>query len=277
MSRSSFHSLLNMLNTHDTAAADYKEMFPVCLLILLKFLGSQGNATLYTSIGCYLWIGYGSVSNYIKAAITMVLRLKDKVFFRPDINKREEISKRFNRDYSFVNCIGVVDGTIFPLEYKLLLNGEDYYNRKGRYGIHSLVICDDQARICASTMGWPGSVYDNRVWRRSRFMQNQEVYFNEKQYLLGDSAFHPSNIMVPPFKKPFGTELDKYKSFFNTMLAKPRIKPEHCIGLLKGKFPYLKRIRVLIIRRKDMIQINRILMVASILQNLMLSEDYPDK
>ena len=232
---------------------------------------------LYTSIGCYLGIGYGSVSNYIEAVITAMLRLKDKVLFWPDINKREEISIQFNRDYSFVNYIGVVDGTIFPLEYKPPLNREDYYNWKGGYGIHSLVICDDQEQICASTIVWPGSLHDNRVWRRSRFMQNQEVCFNEKQYLLGDSAFHPLNIMVPAFKKLFGRELDNYKSFFKTMLAKPRIKSKHYIGSLKGRFPYLKRIRVLIRRRKDIIRINRILTVASILHNLMLSEDYPDE
>ena len=48
MSRSSFHSLLNMLNTHDTASADYKEMFPVCLLMLLK-LGSKSSTFLFSS------------------------------------------------------------------------------------------------------------------------------------------------------------------------------------------------------------------------------------
>ena len=115
-----------MLNTHDTATVDYKEMFPVYLLKLLKFLGSQGNAASYTSIKCYLGIGYGSVSNYIEAVITVMVQFKDKVLFWPDINEREEISKGFNRDYSLVNCIHVADGTIFPLEYKPLLNGEDY-------------------------------------------------------------------------------------------------------------------------------------------------------
>ena len=58
------------------------------------------------------------------------------------------------------------------------------------------MICDDQAWIRASTMGWSGSVHDKRVWRRSRFIQNQEVCFNEKQYLLGDSAFQLSNVMI---------------------------------------------------------------------------------
>ena len=42
-----------------------------------------------------------------------------------------------------------------------MMNGEDYYIRKGDYAIKGLVICDDAAaRITWVKMGWPGSVHD---------------------------------------------------------------------------------------------------------------------
>ena len=72
-------------------------------------------------------------------------------------------------------------------------------------------------------MGYAASVHDNRVWRRSKICFDPEEYFSNNQYLIGDSAFCPSNYMVPTFKKPFNADLDEYKMFFNMMLAKPRI------------------------------------------------------
>lgn len=276
MNRECFYSLLNLLQNSGRESEDYKKVEDVHLLTLLRFLGSVGSASSYTHIGCSLGIGYGSVRNYMNRAIDAILRLKNKTIFWPNVDERNEIAGRFNGKYSMINCVGIVDGTIFPLEYKPPLNGEDYYNRKGGYGLHSLVFCDDMARIREITLGWPGSVHDNRVWRRSRIFLNQEQFFNSRQYLIGDSAFHPSKVMVPSFKKPFGCDLDDYKMFFNTMIAKPRIRSEHCIGLLKGRFPYLKRIRILIRHRKDMIRINRIITTAAVLHNLMLDEDYPE-
>lgn len=64
------------------------------------------------------------------------------------------------------------------------------------------------------------------------------------------------------------------RSHLHPMIAKPRIRSEHCIGLLKGRFPYLKRIRIVIRHRKDMIRINRIIIRAAVLHNLMLNEDF---
>jgi DDE superfamily endonuclease len=68
--------------------------------------------------------------------------------------------------YSFANCIGIVDGTIFPLEFKPTLHGEDYFHGKGRYGVHSLLFCNNNTRIRDMTMGYAASDHDNFVWRR---------------------------------------------------------------------------------------------------------------
>jgi len=52
----------------------------------------------------------------------------------------------------------LIDGTLFPLAFAPMVNGEDYYTRKKDYAIKGLVICDDAARITWVEMGWPGSV-----------------------------------------------------------------------------------------------------------------------
>ncbi|OWZ13052.1 hypothetical protein PHMEG_00013698 [Phytophthora megakarya] len=71
-----------------------------------------------------------------------------------------------------------------------------------------------------------------------------DAHFKHNQYLLGDSAFQVSAIMIPAFKNPPKAQVNPHQKYFNTKLAKARIKSEHCIGLLKMRFPYLREIRV---------------------------------
>ena len=71
-------------------------------------------------------------------------------------------------------------------------------------------------------------------------IQNVGDYFNDNEYLLADSAFSPSAQVVPAFKKLVGGQMDPNCSKFNDLLAMAHVKSEHCIGLLKGRFPWLK-------------------------------------
>ena len=80
-------------------------------------------------------------------------------------------------------------------------DGEDYSTRKGDYTIKWLVIFDDAARITWIEVGWPGSVHDNRVCSNSEIYVGRDKYFNQKEYLPGDSAFSTSAVMIPAFKK----------------------------------------------------------------------------
>jgi len=36
---------------------------------------------------------------------------------------------------------------------------------------------------------WTGNVHDNRVWSNSEIHLVRDKYFDQKEYLLGDSAF----------------------------------------------------------------------------------------
>jgi len=73
--------------------------------------------------------------------------------------------------------------------------------QKGNYAIKALFVCDDKAKITLVEMGWPGSIQDNRVWSNSDVYLSKEKYFSNKEYLLGDSAFSASMVMVRAFKK----------------------------------------------------------------------------
>ena len=182
------------------------------------------------------------------------------------------MSARIQEKYLFPNCVGFIDGTLLPLSSRPLLHGENYLSRKKYYAIVMLVVNDDDARILYYHIGWPGSVHDNRVWRTCKLCTNSESFFSPKEYLLGDSAFTASSVMVPPFKATSGAVLQPNQVAFNTLLAKPRVKAEHCIGILKGRFPLLKGIRMLIGNRLHMERIIAFVRGAVVLHNFLIDE-----
>ena len=94
--------------------------------------------------------------------------------------ERKQISERISKAHGFLHCVGLIDGTLFPLAFAPMLNGEDYFTRKGNYAVKGLIICDDSAKITWVEMGWLGSVHDNRVWL------NNDVYLllATEQWLL---------------------------------------------------------------------------------------------
>ena len=73
-----------------------------------------------------------------------------------------------------------------------------------------LVVCDNQARIRFYTAGWPESVHGNRTWRLSDLSLHAAEFFSDIQYLLGNSAFSSSAVMIPAFKKLWGMECYGY-------------------------------------------------------------------
>jgi hypothetical protein len=170
-----------------------------------------------------------------------LLSMKKEVVYWPDQEERKDMKNRLCTT-GFRHCVGIIDGTLIELEKKPRKYPECYYSRKSSYALNVMVVCDDRKRITYYYAGWPGSAHDNRVWRNSKLFLNRVKYFSNLEYLLGDSAYSSSMIMVQAFKKRMqASTLPVEQMLFNTLLAKVRISSEHCIGILKGRFPCLKK------------------------------------
>jgi len=98
----------------------------------------------------------------------------------------------------------------------------------------------------------------------------RDKYFDQREYLLGDSAFSTSAVMIPAFKKGHNSNLSEEKKYFNIKLAKVCIKSEHCIGILKAQFQSLRGFQWIIRDKADLDAILRVTLCACILHNLLV-------
>ena len=249
------------------------------LLVLLKFLGTEGSGGSNNNLRNVFGIGEGTASLYRDRVVAALLKLKGSVLTWPNEREREEIAKRFEEEFKFRNCVGVMDGTLFPLAFRpLSKDAPDYSGRKHAYSISALIVCDDQRRIRYINAGWPGTAHDNRILRNSNIFQRPLSFFAERQYILGDSAFENTWFVVSAFKKPRGNKLPREQEIFNDAMSKPRVISEHTIGILKGRFPWLRQIRnVITDDPNNMKRILDYILAATILHNLLLDCKIPDE
>lgn len=112
-------------------------------------------------------------------------------------------------------------------------------------------------------LGHTGSVHDSWAFRSTRIFLEHETILGPGEWIWADSAYPVETWCVPPFKKPAHGELTPDQRTFNYHLSKVisilfdsktsktnyspvkiRIRIEHAIGLLKGRFQSLFELRI---------------------------------
>jgi len=93
------------------------------IMVLLKFLG-YGNAAALQKIGHMMGVSKGLVNDYVIRACNAILKHHNQVIKWPNKEEHRNISGRIRKVHGFVNCIGVIDGTLFPLAFSSIVNGE---------------------------------------------------------------------------------------------------------------------------------------------------------
>jgi len=91
---------------------------------IIQFLGGYGNEAAVQKIGLMLGISKGAVNDYVRRACIAVLKHRDQVIKWPSNEERQNISGRIRKTHGFVNCVGLIDGTLFPLAFAPIVNGE---------------------------------------------------------------------------------------------------------------------------------------------------------
>jgi hypothetical protein len=119
---------------------------------------------------------------------------------------------------------------------------------------HNLMIAD-------YSVGHTGSVHDSWAFRSTRTYREHEQVFRPGEWMWADSAYPCETWSVSPFKKPARGSLNADQRTFNYHISKVcirftsslsaecpnlqiRIRVEHAIGLLKGRFQSLFQLRI---------------------------------
>lgn len=243
MSRKNFGHLLDLIKFYPVfdrgdntrtggATQDPKSQ----LLVLLHFLWTEEFNALTTRSTHF--VGYGTHYLYMKRDVTTIRSLKDSVVSWLDEAERREISQCMNTKYDFPNCVGVGNGTLFPLAFApSTSDAPDYSRWKYGYNLTCFIINDDKRRIRQYLDGWSGSVHDNRVLGKMKVNLTPVSHFTGTEYILSESALENCSFVVAAYRKPPNHPMPPLNKRFNTKLAYARILADHTIGMLKGCFP----------------------------------------
>lgn len=242
------------------------------LMVLLDYLGTEGCGANLPKQRAYFKIGHGSVKNCRKRALKAILRSLEGYYEWPDEHERRNIAKCFKKEFDLPNCVGVMDGTLFPLEFAPEKDPEDYHGRKYNWSLTCLVVSDQKRRIRWYVSGYPGSAHDNRMLRKSPLKLDKEEWFGLYEYIICDTAFDPSENVVPAYKaSPGQTEpADPDERLFNGVMTTPRVSSEHVNGMWKGRFPWLRMVPNKIKSEKTLKDILKYIHCTVLLHNLLI-------
>ena len=133
LSRTFFSTVVDLIRSHECfSRSKTKKQAPVevQLMLALKAFGFCGNAASLSQISRALGVGHGTVSLYTNRIVEALCSLRDEFVKWPNNLERRAMSTRIQIRYSFPDCLGFIDGTLFPLAFKPKVHGEDYYTRK---------------------------------------------------------------------------------------------------------------------------------------------------
>lgn len=252
MPREAFTDLLLLIKDDPVFVSGYekgRQQRPVeyQLMTLLKFLGSEGTASSNPDLRNVFNTGHGTNLLYVRRAVQALRNIREAFLSWPDTEERDAIAAGILEKSGLPNCVGIIDGTLFPLAFAPQTeDAPDYKGRKHLYTLSSVIVCDHNRLIRYYVAGWPGSTHDNRIARNTSMWNHPTTYYRDHEYIIGDSAFENNWFMVSAFTSPPGESLVGERSQFNSCMARARVISEHTIGLLKGRFPWLRSIRKVI-------------------------------
>ena len=82
-----------------------------------------------------------------------------------------------------------------------------------------------------------GSAHDATAFEHTAAGKYPEWLFEGEEFAWADSAYAVNSRTIPVHKQP--ASLDPANAFFDMLVARLRVRSEHCMGALKGHFQSL--------------------------------------
>ncbi|KAE8223247.1 hypothetical protein CF319_g3691 [Tilletia indica] len=210
------------------------------LSVALYRLGHDGQGASAEQIAALAGCSVGSVFNWTMAVVKGMVALEGYLVDWASEEEKEE-AKEWVRLRSGVDEWGggfaTVDGTHVNLAWAPGLGqGEGFYSRKNRHSLNvQLVSLPTTLRIISYCIGPRGGTGDQRAWAASAVAQAPRLYLEKDEWLWADKGYPFHDYLVGPYRHQ---ELRKSKDLrrFNYWLSNIRVRAEHTMGYIKGRF-----------------------------------------
>ena len=221
------------------------------LLVFLYYLGASSDAGSWMHLGKVFGIDEGTVGLYVTRVMTAILNRENDIVRWPEPGTEfyKSTIERHLADHGFPSCLGFVDGChIALIRRPFHPKHKAYYTRKDQYAINMTLVVDSDTRILMQHIGQVGSAHDSAVFRLTSLYEYPEAYFHDRSaYIIGDSAYRLTNWLVKPFNKSqLAYDRSGEHRSFNKQLSSARVNVEHCFGIMKARFPILRRIPLIV-------------------------------
>ncbi|GLB38048.1 putative DDE superfamily endonuclease [Lyophyllum shimeji] len=249
-----FDKLLSRISQHPIfISTGPQEQLPVeeQLAITMYRFGHFGNSASVEAIAQWAGVSAGVVVKSTRRVMTAFLSLHDDVIHWPSAAEKEAAKEWVEA----ASCVAwrdgwlFVDGTLIPLADKPGFHGEAYFDRKSNYSLNVQLITLPNLRIVDYVIGHCGSAHDSTVFLDSRTVKERSKLIGRGEWIWADSAYPIEAWCVTPYKKP-ASYVPENKQF-NYWVSHVRIKSEHAVGYLKGRFQSLKGLRQQIKDERD--------------------------
>ena len=166
---------------------------------------------------------------------------------------------------SFPGAFAAIDGSHISIKTPLS-SADSYINRKSHASIVLQAVCTPNLQFIDVSTGWPGSMHDARIYRRSKlhkFINGGKL--DRDVHILGDSAYPLEENLMVPYRD--NGHLNAKQKKFNYIHSASRCCVERAFGLLKCKFRRLRYLDICNLDNAPMIVIASCTLHNYILQN----------
>ncbi len=123
-------------------------------------------------------------------------------------------------------------------------------------------------RIVDYSHGFTGSAHDATAFEHTAAHKHPDWFFEGEEFAWADSAYSLNKRTIPVHHKP--ASFRRQNTIFDKAVAHIRVRSEHCMGALKGRFQCLRGLRVNINSPDDHIRACRWITISIILHNLII-------
>lgn len=231
-----------------------QEQLPVETQLMIALRRFESGEKVHTQ-AMWAGVGYGTVDlctrRVLQAIHTSSLK---EMHVRWPVGQEREEAKQWAETQAcpaWKDGWCMVDGTLIPLYSRPRYYGDLWFDRKSNYSMNVQVINTPNLKIIDYASGFRGSQHDAHCFKYTQLAIEREQLLARDEWVWADVGYKLQTWCLIPYKHP-GSLLKENKDF-NYHLSKIRIKSEHAIGYLKGRFQSLKKLRVNIHTKKDIV------------------------